>query len=144
MDGKPNFGPKSPWIHLHLGNAYCQKGMFTEAIAEMKSAIELAEDSEAMWAALGYTYAKAGQRDEAINILNFLNERISRGEYVPALNVAWIYAELGDNDQAFTWLDKAVDEGEGRLLNMPFETELDGLRSDPRFPELIQRIGLPN
>ena len=144
VDGKPNFGPESPWIHLHLGNAYCQKGIFTEAITEMKLAIEKAEDSEAMWAALGYTYAKAGQRDEAIKILNFLNERISRGEYVPALNVAWIYAELGDKDQAFTWLNKAVDEGEGRLLNMPLETELDGLRSDPRFPELTRRIGLPN
>lgn len=144
VDGKPNFGPESPWIHLALGNAYCQKGMFAEAIAEIKSAIELAEDSEAMWAMLGYVYAKAGQRDEAIKILNFLNERISRGEYVPALNVAWIYAELGDKDQAFFWFNKAIDEREGRLLNMTLEPELDALRSDARFANLIQRIGLPN
>lgn len=144
VDGKPNFGPESPWIHLALGNAYCQKGMFTEAITEMKLAIEKAEDSEAMWAVLGYVYAKAGQRDEAIKILNLLNERISRGVYVPALNVAWVYAELGDKDQAFVWFDKAIDEREGRLLNIGLEPELDGVRSDPRFAELIRRIGLPN
>jgi DNA-binding winged helix-turn-helix (wHTH) protein/TolB-like protein len=138
------FGPESPWIHLHLGNAYCQKGMFAEAVTEMKQAIELAEESEAMWAALGYVYAKAGQRDEAIKILNFLNERMSRGEYVPALNVAWIYAALGDKDQAFAFFDKAIDEREGRLLNMIDEQELDGLRADPRFAELIRRLELPN
>jgi TolB-like protein len=144
MDGKPNFGPESPWVHLQLGNSYCQKGMYAESVAEIKQAIELAEDSEAMWAMLGYVYAKAGQRDEAIKILNFLNERMSRGEYVPALNVAWIYSELDDKDRAFTWFDKAIDEREGRLLNMIAEPELDALRSDPRFVQLIRRIGLPN
>lgn len=138
------FGPESPWVHLHLGNAYCQKGMFTEAISEMKQAIELAEDSEAMWAALGYIYAKAGQRDQAIKILNLLNERKNRNEYVPALNVAWIYCALGDKDQAFAWFDKAIDEGEGRLLNMIAEPELDAVRSDPRFAESVRRMGLPN
>jgi DNA-binding winged helix-turn-helix (wHTH) protein/TolB-like protein len=138
------FGPESPWIHLALGNAYCQKGMFAEAIAEIKQAIELAEDSEAMWAVLGYVYAKAGQRDEALKILNLLNEQMSRGEYVPALNVAWIYSELGDKDQAFVWLDKANDEREGRLLNMKAEPELDAIRGDPRFAELFRRMGIPD
>jgi DNA-binding winged helix-turn-helix (wHTH) protein/TolB-like protein len=144
MDGKPYFGPESPWVHLQLGNSYCQKGMYAESVAEIKQAIELAEDSEAMWAVLGYVYAKAGQRDEAIKVLNFLNERMSRGEYVPALNVAWIYAALGDKDQALASFNKAIDEREGRLLNMIDEQELDGLRSDPRFAELIRRLGLPD
>jgi len=143
-DNLPYFGPESPWIHLSLGNAYSQKGMFTEAVAEMKLAIELAEDSEAMMAVLGYVYAKAGQRDEAIKILNLLHERMGQGEYVPALNVAWVYSELGDKDQTFIWLDKAFDEGEGRLLDIKLDPELDAVRSDPRFVELVRRMGLPN
>jgi len=138
------FGPESPWTHLTLGGAYCQKRMFSEAVAETKQAIEKAEDSEAMWALLGYVYAKAGQRDEALKILNLLDERISRGEYVPALNVAFIYSELGDKDQAFVWLDKAFEESEGRLLNLKTEPALDAVRSDPRFAELLRRLGMPD
>ncbi|HEY0457704.1 MAG TPA: winged helix-turn-helix domain-containing protein [Pyrinomonadaceae bacterium] len=144
MDGKPRFGPESPWVHLQLGNAYCQKGMFPKAVDEINLAIEKAENSEAMRAVLGYTCAKAGQKDEALKILNLLNEQMSRGEYVPALNVAWIYSALGDKDQAFEWLNKAIDEGEDRLLYMVSEPELDGLRDDPRFPEMVRRIGFPN
>ena len=143
-DGKPYFGPDSPWIHLALGISYSQKGMFTEAVDEMKLAIEKSEDSEAMLAVLGGIYAKAGQRDEAIKILNLLNERISRGEYVPALNVAWLYVGLGERDQAFVWLDKAFEEGEGRLVGIKVEPQWDPLRSDPRFAELLRRMGLPN
>jgi DNA-binding winged helix-turn-helix (wHTH) protein/TolB-like protein len=138
------FGPESPWTHLTLGGDYCQKRMFSEAVAETKQAIEKAEDSEAMWALLGYVYAKAGQRDEALKILNLLDERISRGEYVPALNVAFIYSELGDKDQAFVWLDKAFEESEGRLLNLKTEPALDAVRSDPRFAELLRRLGMPD
>ena len=138
------FGPESPWTHLTLGGAYCQKRMFSEAVAETKQAIEKAEDSEAMWALLGYVYAKAGQRDEALKILNLLDERMSRGEYVPALNVAFIYSELGDKDQAFVWLDKAFEESEGRLLNLKTEPALDAVRSDPRFAELLRRLGMPD
>jgi DNA-binding winged helix-turn-helix (wHTH) protein/TolB-like protein/Tfp pilus assembly protein PilF len=138
------FGPESPWTHLVLGMAYAQKRMFTEAVTEIKLAIEFSEDSEAMWAVLGIVYAKAGQRDEALEILNFLNERMSRGEYVPALNVAWLYSELGDKEQTFVWLDKAFEEGEGRMLNMKNQQELDTVRSDPRFAELSRRLGAPD
>ncbi len=107
-------------------------------------AIDLAEDSEAMLAVLGSIYAKSGQRNEAIKILNLLHERMNRGEYVPSLNIAFIYTSLGDKDQAFFWLDKAFDERESKLKDIKVEPIFDPLRSDPRFAELVRRIGLPN
>ena len=137
------FGPESPWIHLELGNAYTRKGMFTEAVAEMKQAIELSEESEAMLAMLGIVYAKAGQRDEAIKILNLLHERMNQGEYVPALNVAGIYMDLGDRDQGFIWLNKAADEREGRLAGIKAELDFEIPRDDRRYLELLRRMGLP-
>ena len=138
------FGPESPWIHLTLGNSYCRKGMFPEAVAAMKQAIELSEDSEAMWAMLGIVYARAGQKDEAVKILDLLHERINRGEYVPALNVAGIYMNLGEHDQAYVWLNKAFDEREMRLVGIRNNLDFDVVRNDPRFVELLGRMDLPH
>jgi len=142
-DGRPYFGPESPWIHLAFSNIYAQTGKFDEAIAEINSAIELAEGSEAMMAMQAYVYARAGRRDDAVKILNFLHGQIARGEYVPAQNIAYVYANLGERDQAFAWLNKAVDEGEGRLVGLRTDPEFDPLRDDPRFPELLRRLKLP-
>ncbi len=118
--------------------------MFAEAIAEAKTAIDLGEDSKALLAELGSIYAKSGQRDEAIKILEQLRERENRGEYAPSLNIALIYSNLGDKNQAFVWLDKAFDERESRLVHIKVLPGCDLLRSDPRFAELVRRMGLPN
>ncbi len=142
-DDRAYFGPESPWIHLELGNAYAHKKMFPEAVAEMKSAIELSEGSGAMLAMLGMVYAGAGQRDEAEKILDRLHERIKQGEYVPALNVAGIYMNLGDVEQGFVWLNKAVDEREERLSSIKVGLDFDVPRGDPRFAELLRRLNLP-
>ena len=69
---------------------------------------------------------------------------MNRSEYVPALNIAFIYANLGDKDQAFFWLDKAFEEHENRLGNLNVAPNFDPLRSDPRFAELVRRMGLPS
>jgi len=138
------YGPQSPWTHLLLANALAETGTFTEAISEAKMAIDLAEDSEAMWAVLGSIYAKAGRRDDAIKVLDLLHDRMNHGEYVPAFNVAFVYTSLGDKDQAFFWLEKAFDEGEGKLLALKVDPIFDPLHSDPRFAELARRVGLPD
>jgi DNA-binding winged helix-turn-helix (wHTH) protein/TolB-like protein/Flp pilus assembly protein TadD len=140
---KAYFGPESPWIHLYLSLAYSIKEMYPEAIAELKTAIDLGENSKTLLAELGTVYAKSGQRDEAIEILEQLRERERNGEYAPSLNISHIYIALGDKDQAFVWLNKAIDEREDRVVSIKFSDKYDSLRDDPRFAELLRRIGLP-
>jgi tetratricopeptide (TPR) repeat protein len=138
------FGPESPWIHISLSNAYAHQGKFADSIDEAKSAVDLAEGSEAMLSMLGAVYAKAGQKGEALKILERLHEQIAKGEYVPALNVAGIYMNLGDRDRAFAWLNKAVDERESRLVNIKVGLDFDVMRDDPRFAGLLKRMNLPD
>lgn len=131
------------WIHSGLGQAYLQKGMFPEAIAELNKAKDLTEDLPPASEALGYAYARSGQRDEAIKILNQLQERAKRGEYVLPLGIAWIYIGLGDKDQAFGWLDKSFEERSGGMRVIKTNPIYDPLRSDPRFTALLKRMRLP-
>ena len=140
---KAYFGPESPWIHLYLGLAFSLKEMYPEAIAEMKTAVDLGENSKTLLAELGALYAKSGQRDEAIKILEQLKERAIAGEYPPSLNISHIYIALGDKDRAFAWLSKAIDERESRAVNIKFSNTYDSLRDDRRFAELLRRLELP-
>ncbi len=131
------------WIHSGLGQVYLQKDMFPEAITEFNKARDLTEDLPPAWEDLGYAYAKSGQRDEATRILNQLQERAKRGEYVLPLGIAWIYIGLGDKDQAFVWLDKSFEERSDGLRQIKTNPIYDPLRSDPRFTNLLQRMKLP-
>lgn len=141
---KAYLGPESPWIHLFIGLAYSKKEMYAEAETEMKLAVDLGENSKTLLAELGAIYAKSGQREKALEILEQLRERATRGEYAPALNIAKIYAVLGDKDQAFVWLNKAIDEREGRVVAIIKNDFWDSLRDDPRFADLLRRMNLPN
>jgi len=137
------FGPESPAVHRILANVYTQKGMFAEAIAEAQTAVTTSENSTVSLALLASIYARAGQTNEAGKIIDILEERMDKGEYAPPLNIAFIFANLGDNDKAFYWLNRAFDERESRLGNMKSSPNFDPLRSDPRFAELMKRVGLP-
>jgi tetratricopeptide (TPR) repeat protein len=117
--------------------------MFTEAFAELNKAKDLMEDLPPAWEALGYAYAKSGQREEALKILDQLQARAGRGEYVLPLGIAWIYVGLGDKDQAFVWLDKAFAERSDALRQIKTNPIYDPLRSDPRFTDLLLRMHLP-
>ena len=136
-------GPESPWIHLYLSLAYSQKGMFAEAIEEGKTAVELGENSKTLNAELAAVYAKAGQTGEARKILEELQVRENSGEYAPALNIAFVYCNLGDKDQAFRWLGKAFDERESRLPGFTARSDCDRLRDDSRYAQLVESMGLP-
>lgn len=140
---KAYLGPESPWIHLFLGLAYSKKEMYAEAETEMKLAVDLGENSKTLLAELGVIYAKSGQGEKAQEILDGLRERANRGEYAPALNIAKIYTVLGDKDQAFAWLNKAIDEREGRTVAIIRNDLWDPLRDDPRFADLLRRMNLP-
>ena len=92
-------------------------------------------------ALLGHAQALAGNRAEAIKIIARLQEQSAR-QYVPAFNIALIYAGLGENDLAFEWLDRAFDERSSWLVSLNVEPMLDSLRPDARFAALLRRIGL--
>jgi DNA-binding winged helix-turn-helix (wHTH) protein/TolB-like protein len=130
------------WTHSGLGQVYLQMGMFPEAITEFILARDLTEDLPPGWEALGYAYARSGQRDEANRILNQLQERANRGEYVLPLGIAWIYIGLGDKDQAFLWLDKSFEERSDGMRVIKTSPIYDPLRSDARFTDLLKRMRL--
>ena len=132
-----------PSAHNFLPAAYQQKGMYNEALAEFKKAIPLTRGSE--WtlsrAGLGYLYAVTGKKSEARTVLNELKQA-SKQEYVPGTSIAFIYAGLGEKDQAFAWLDKGYEQRVFQLQWIKLEPRWDSLRSDPRFRDLLRRLGL--
>jgi TolB-like protein/Tfp pilus assembly protein PilF len=135
-----NFPPP----HTFLAAAYEQKGMFEEAIAAFQRAITVTTgaDKTLAMASLGHVYAVSGKKTEARKTLAEL-QRLSEHSYVPATDVALVYAGLGEKDKAFAWLDKAYEEHSFSLSNLKVEPRFDPLRSDPRYADLLRRIGLP-
>jgi len=132
----PNFA----LAHNQLAQAYLQKQRYDEAVAELKTAVQLSGGSPAFIANLARAYVVSGKRTEAVKLLGDLKKRSNPG-YSNASEIAVIYASLGDTDQAMNWLEKGYEErfNPGVLLRPGF----DPLRSDPRFQNLVRRIGLP-
>jgi len=132
----PNFG----LAHNHLAQAYLQKHMNEEAVAELQKAVQLSGESPTCIANLARAYVASGKKSEAENLLSDLKKR-SNPSHSLASEIAVIYVALGDTDQAVTWLKKGYEErfNPGVLLRPGF----DSLRSDPRFEDLMSRIGLP-
>jgi len=131
--------PDDPWEHTILGWAYEQKHMPDQAVAEFKSAVEVTKGDSFFLAAL-HAYALAGRRKDADQVLRLLFEHAQKS-YVSPFDVALIYTALGEKDTAFRWLEKAVAERSTFLVYSKWEPRLDPLRSDPRFKELLNRIG---
>jgi len=131
----PNFA----LAHNQLGQAYLQKQMRDEAITELQKAVQLSAGSPTCLANLARAYAAFGKKSEAAKLLTDLKKGSSPG-YSHASEIAVVYAALGDKNQAMTWLEKGYEErfNPGVLLRPGF----DPLRSDPRFQELVRRIGL--
>ena len=126
--------------HNQLGQAYVEKHMYDQAIAELQKAVQLSKGSPTCTANLARAYAGAGRTKDAVQILNELS-RASHPGHSNAPEIAAIYAALGDKDLAMVWLEKGYQErfNPGVLLRPAF----DPLRSDHRFQSLVRRIGLP-
>jgi TolB-like protein/DNA-binding winged helix-turn-helix (wHTH) protein/Tfp pilus assembly protein PilF len=125
--------------HNQLGLAYLQKQMHEEAIAELQKAVRLSGSSPTCVANLASAYAISGSKNEAGKLLRDLKTR-AKTTYSYAPEIAVVYAALGDKDQAMSWLQKGY---EGRFNpSVLLRPGFDPLRSDPRFQELVRRIGL--
>jgi serine/threonine protein kinase len=131
------------WAHIILGWAYEQKSMVKEAIVEFQNALSKWKDNSLPLAGLGHAYGIAGQKKQAQEILKKLHE-MSKRTYVPAYDIAAVYVGLGEKNQAFEWLSKALEERSGFLVYIKCDRRFDGLRSDPRFQDLLHRMNLPN
>jgi tetratricopeptide (TPR) repeat protein len=133
--------PRFGLAHNHLGQAYLETQRYGDAVAELTKAVDLSERSPTCVASLARAYAITGRRNDALKLLADLKQR-SGGSYSHGSELAVIYASLGQTDQAMTWLEKGFDErfNPGVLLR----PGLDPLRSDPRFRDLVRRVGIPN
>ena len=126
-----------------LGRAYEQTGKMTEAIAEYEKAVALEKANAENWSNLGHAYAKSGRAADARRIIADLKARSAK-EYVAPYDIAVIYVGLGDKDEAFAWLNRAVDERSALpVLYMTSDKRWDKYRADPRYQAVIKRIGLP-
>lgn len=99
------------------------------------------DDNQYVIGALGESYALSGNRTEALAALTQLKE-MSKERYVSPHCIAMIYAGLGDKDQAFEWLNKAFEARSEHLTWLKVDARMNPLRSDPRFAEMMRRVGL--
>jgi len=123
-----------------LGSAYREKRMYAQAVETFDRARKLSGDNPAMVMAYGHAQAVAGHAQEARNALQKL-EQLRLTRFVPSLYLAAIYVGLGDKDQAFHYLDAAYQERVDRLVYLNVEPMADPIRSDPRFAQLMAKVG---
>ncbi len=134
--------PEFPQAQRELGLAYEQKGMYQEAFGQLQKTYEMPENygKTMLHADLGHLYAVWGKRAEAEQSLAALLKK-SEQSYVSAYDIAVIYAALGESEQAFRWLDKAVAQRPFWLCWLKLDPRLDGLRADTRFGDVLRRAG---
>ena len=133
------FDPEALDGHIILGFVYVQQAKGREAIAEFRTAVELSERSPSILALLGYGYASAGNRSAAKAILKELEAGKQR---VSEFEIAMIYIALGEKDRAFESLERAYNDRAWQLGLLKIEPIFDPIRSDPRFADLMGRVGL--
>ncbi|HEU5239439.1 MAG TPA: tetratricopeptide repeat protein, partial [Pyrinomonadaceae bacterium] len=139
IDLDPNF----PRGHDALGLAYLKQARYPDAIAEFRKAVDLSSGGDRrVLSSLGYAYAIVGKRSEAFASLKEIQGKYEKHEAL-AVDVATVYAGLGDKDQAFAWLEKDFQARSGTLPRIKWQIPLESLRSDPRFADLLRRMGIP-
>ncbi len=129
------------WLpHVFACSAYTEKGMFAEAIAEARRATELSPAQTVSLAFGGYALAKSGKQTEAREVLDKLL-KLSTERFVPPLHIALLYNGLGDRDQAFQWLERGFEQRDPKMTFLKVDSRWYGFRDDPRFMDLMRRVG---
>lgn len=133
--------PDSPMSLVDISRTYLQTGRYPDALAALDKARALQGDDTMLLAVRGYALARAGRRAEAEAIIERLQTDRSL-QPVGAYYLAIVFAGLGDRDQTMKWLEKVYEERHVGVLGLGIESEFDAVRDDPRFQELIRRVGL--
>jgi serine/threonine-protein kinase len=137
LELEPNF----PMTYMDTGFSYAQKGQYPEALAQFQKMQQLEPESSTALSGQGYVYALWGKDGEAHQKIKEL-EAMSARQYV-AVDVASVYAGLGDKDQVFAWLEKGYQQRDPQMINLRVHPTFEPLHSDPRFQALLRRVGLP-
>jgi TolB-like protein/DNA-binding winged helix-turn-helix (wHTH) protein/Tfp pilus assembly protein PilF len=137
LEMDPNFVP----AHSVLGATYEAEGNWAQAILEYQKAVDLSQNNPTSLAALGCAYGYSGNREKARNILATLREA-SKIHYVSAFDMAAVFAGMGEKDNAFHWLEKAYSERESQMAFLGITRRMNGVRSDPRYSDLLHRMHL--
>ncbi|MHC4174000.1 MAG: tetratricopeptide repeat protein, partial [Planctomycetota bacterium] len=130
-----------------LAADYQSMSMYPEAVATIERAMSLAGRTPSLLPMLGAAYVLSGRKDKAETLLQELQERAT-SEYVLPIYFANLYEALGNTEEAFQWLEKAYQERNSgmlwlRIRGSPWGFSWNSLRSDPRFDDLVQRMGFP-
>ena len=126
-----------------LSWAYREKGMVEEAIREAETAWTLSSETDYYsFASLGAAYAKAGRRSDALRVATTLEKELKEG-HATWLDVAFVYVALGDNEKTLHALEQGFEEREPLMYTLKVYPRWDGLRSEPRFQEIIRRMNFP-
>jgi TolB-like protein/Tfp pilus assembly protein PilF len=125
-----------------LGEVHVSKGLYREGLLALEKFSALSRTSAISRALVGYSHARLGERSAALRIIEELTSA-SEHSFIPAFLYALVYAGLEDKDQAFGWLEKAYEERFNRLAYLKQDALWDPLRSDPRFIDMLRRLGIP-
>jgi serine/threonine protein kinase/predicted Zn-dependent protease len=134
--------PNYPMTYWLLGLLYRKTARYDLAISAGEKGVSLSGGSPLMRAALAQTFATAGATQKAIQILDDL-QKLAQERYVAPHFLAGIYVGLGEHDSAIEYLDKSCAEHCHWLIYLHIDPSMDDLREDPRFQNLLRRVGLP-
>jgi tetratricopeptide (TPR) repeat protein len=134
--------PNNWFAHMFASSAYIEKGMFAEAVAEARRSRELNSFNSQAIAQLGYALAKSGKQGEARALRDEMLKS-STQRYVSPGNIALIYNGLGERDETFVWLERGFEQRDQKMVFLKVEPKWNNLRDDPRFQDLLRRVGLP-
>jgi eukaryotic-like serine/threonine-protein kinase len=136
--------PNGTFPPADIAWTYALKGAHEDALAEYEKLPHrpIAGENQVIAGGFGFVLAKFGRRREALDIIAQF-KRLSESRYIDGYVVASIYAGLGDNNHAFDWLNKAFEERSASMSFFKVDPFFDSLHSDPRYAELLRRIGLP-
>ena len=130
-----------PLAHLWLARAYQQKAMYAEAIAAYQKAEAVLHNWVPVKAGMGNVYGLWGKREEARRVLSELHE-LAKEAYVTPYGLALVHAGLGENEEALAQLNVAHEQRSHWLVWLKLDPRWDGVRADPRFADLVRRVGL--
>jgi tetratricopeptide (TPR) repeat protein len=137
LEMDPNFGD----AYFENALAHSQLGHHDVALEGVMKALSLTGNSTKVKAGLGMVYAQAGKTANAQGVIDELLAE-SKERYVSPMDIALVYSTMGEKDKAFEWLEKAYDERTPWMFEVNVTPELSPLRNDPRFQDLLRRVGL--